>query len=243
MIVFVTGTGTDVGKTHVSCALLAALRTGAPDLRVQAWKPVLTGISPTGDDGAEPTDRDRHAIHLGHPTPDPAHVFVPPISPHLAAREAGVRLCIHRLATAALTHAEGTDVLLVEGAGGLFSPIADDTTYADLAGVLRARIGDRLRVLLVAPDRLGVLHDLRASLLAARHVGAPVTALALSAPAVPDASTGRNAEEVRRLFIGPLAAVFPRAEPESPASASAARATWKKLDRRLYRRLDDAARG
>ena len=241
MIVFVSGTGTDVGKTHVSCALLASIRTIAPTLRVTAWKPVLTGVPLTPTDDEEPTDQGRHAAYLDRVTPSPAHVFVPPISPHLAAREVGVHLCVHRLATTALTIAKDVDVLLIEGAGGLFSPIADDTTYADFVGVLRARIGDRLRVLLVAPDRLGVLHDLRATLLAARHVGTPVTAIALSAPAVVDASTGRNAAEVNRLLIGPLAGVFPREEPASVGSRFAAETTWRRLG--LPALLDDASRG
>lgn len=233
MIVFVTGTGTDVGKTHVSCALLAAMRADAPATRIDAWKPVLTGVPPAGSAPTEPTDGDRHATYLGRATPPPAHVFEPPISPHLAAREAGVRLCVHRLADAALRHAEGTEVLLIEGAGGLFSPIADDTTYADFIGVLRARIGDRLRVLLVAPDRLGVLHDLRATTLAARLVGAPIAAITLSAPATADASTGRNAAEVQRLLLGPFAGVFPRADPDAPGSSIAARSVWKRLGARL----------
>ena len=241
MIVFVTGTGTDVGKTHVSCALLAAARASTLGARIGAWKPVLTGVPTDGSGLAEPTDGERHATYLGHATPAPAHVFAPPVSPHLAAREAGVRLCIHRLADAALAHAARNDVLLIEGAGGLFSPIADDTTYADFIGVLRARLGDALRVLLVAPDRLGVLHDLRATTLAARLVGAPLTALALSAPASADASTGRNAAEVQHLLLGPLAGVFPRAEPDAPESLAVARAVWKRLG--LGARLDDPAGG
>lgn len=236
MIVFVTGTGTDVGKTHVSCALLAAARASTPQTHIDAWKPVLTGVSVDGDPTGEPTDGERHAKALGRATPPPAHVFAPPISPHLAAREVGVRLCIHRLADAALRHAEGNDVLLIEGAGGLFSPIADDTTYADFAGVLRARVGDALRVVLIAPDRLGVLHDLRATTLAARLVGTPIHAVALSAPTVPDASTGRNGAEVARLLLGPFAGVFPRSEPDAADSLAVARDLWKRLalDARRY---------
>lgn len=229
MIVLVVGTGTDVGKTHITCCLLAA-RRGSP-LRISAFKPVLTGAGPAMGSGSEaadaPTDVDAHARWLDVRPPPPLFAFSPPVSPHLAARLAGVVLSVEDIADHAATLAASFDLLLVETAGGLFSPIGETTTSADLAAALVRRGG--LRVLLVAPDRVGVLHDLRATLWAAHHVGLTVHGVVLSAPASPDATTGTNAAEATTLGTTSVAAVFPRAAPDDPASLEAASRTFQAL--------------
>jgi dethiobiotin synthetase len=97
-----------------------------------------------------------------------------------------------------------------------------------------------VKTLLVAPDRLGVLHDVRATLLAARHVGLSLDAVVLSAPATPDASTGRNGAELSRLGIVPVAAEFPRGAPDDEETTLAAFATYRGLGLGLH--LDDTAR-
>jgi dethiobiotin synthetase len=116
------------------------------------------------------------------------------------------------------------DVLLVELAGGLFTPLDDTSTNAELVeGLLPARL------LLVAPDRLGVLHDVGACVRAARASGLVVDALVLSAPSQPDATTGSNAGELERLGLGPIGAVFPRASRDDPRSLTAAVQAWTGL--------------
>lgn len=189
MIVFVVGTGTDVGKTHVTAALLRA--AGA---RAGAWKPIATGTT-------DQLGEDARAIGAKEP---PLHAFEPPISPHLAARRAGVTITARAVIERAKALAGDHDPFFVESAGGLFSPISDEETTADIARGLGARL------LLVAPDRIGVLHDITATVRAANI--SPV--IALSAPAVPDASTGTNAAEIRRLGLGSAVIEFPRATPD-----------------------------
>ncbi|MBX3234295.1 MAG: AAA family ATPase [Labilithrix sp.] len=201
MLVFVVGTGTDVGKTHVTATLVAA---AAP---ARAWKPVVTGPS---DDAAR----------IGAIEP-PLYAFAPPVSPHLAAREAGVTIAAAAIATRARAIAERASTpLFVESAGGLFSPISDRETNHDVALALSATM------LLVAPDRLGVLHDVGAVVRASK---VPLPVVALSAPAAPDASTGTNAEEIVRLGLAKHVVEVPRATPDAAPSLHAAAALLRVL--------------
>jgi dethiobiotin synthetase len=98
---------------------------------------------------------------------------------------------------------EGTGgVTLIETAGGVFSPLNEESTNLDLALRLQPAL-----LLLVAPDSLGVLHDVSATLRA--MAGSPPALVALSAGRAPDASTGRNATELERV-------VFPRLGTAAP---------------------------
>ncbi len=87
-------------------------------------------------------------------------------------------------------------ITLIESAGGAFSPLNEQATNFDLALQLQPAL-----VLLVAPDSLGVLHDVGATLRA--MATSPPTLVSLSAARPPDESTGRNATELERV-------VFPR---------------------------------
>ena len=89
--------------------------------------------------------------------------------------------------------------------GGLFSPLSETATNADLIRRL-----DPWRVLLVAPDRLGVLHDVIATSRAAQAEDVRIDGVILSAPAMPDASTGTNAEELGRVSVPAVLAALPR---------------------------------
>jgi len=195
MRVFVVGTGTDVGKTHVTTALVAA--SGG-----RAWKAVASGPS---DDAAR----------IGATDP-PLYTFERPISPHLGAREAGVTITAAAIAELARTlAARGTTHFFVESAGGLFSPISEQETNHEVALALGAKM------LLVAPDRIGVLHDIGAVVRASK-VALPV--VALSAPAEADASTGTNAAEIVRLGLAQHVLVFPRGEPSVSVATDVLRA-------------------
>jgi len=86
--------------------------------------------------------------------------------------------------------------LVIETAGGVFSPLTEHLTNFDLAHC----VGDA-RWILVAPDRLGVLHEVVSTLHAMRSLGRAPDWLVLNAPPTPDASTGTNAAELRRLGV------------------------------------------
>ncbi len=150
---FVTGTDTGVGKTLVACALLAGLRRVG--LRTAAMKPVASGSEWTSA-GLRNEDATRLAAqadcHLPYELLNP-YVFQPPVAPHIAAREAGIRMEMdHLLAAYRRIAAGGADLCVVEGAGGWLVPLNEEQTLADLAVELD------LPVVLVVGMRLGCLN-------------------------------------------------------------------------------------
>lgn len=129
---FVTGTGTDVGKTVFTAALLRALR--GRGMAAQALKPVQTGVRPeqlATSALADGVAYARAVADLPALWPAPAatlHCFRLPASPHLAAGEEGRRLTVAGLAADVRAHWQGTEasLLLVEGAGGMAVPINEE---------------------------------------------------------------------------------------------------------------------
>ena len=163
--VFVTGTGTRVGKTVV-CGLLAGfLRSRRMRVTTQKW--VETGW--TGG----PSDIDVHRLLAGDPGPaaePPAadrcpYRFSLPASPHLAAALEGRRVDPAVLEAAYLRLEGAHDVVLVEGAGGFLVPLSEELPTGDLV----ARIG--LPVLVVAANRLGCVNEALLTVEAVRRRG------------------------------------------------------------------------
>jgi dethiobiotin synthetase len=149
---FVTGTDTGVGKTVVAAALTRALV--ARGLKVAVMKPIASGSDPTPDG---PRNSDALTLLAAANVPAPYEVvnpycFLPPVSPHIAAREAGVTIDLTLLRSRFDCLAAASDWVIVEGAGGWLAPISDTAAMADLAAALA------LPVLLVTGLRLGCLN-------------------------------------------------------------------------------------
>lgn len=197
-LVVVTGTGTEIGKTHTTCALLHASEGRAVGL-----KPIESGVvDDEGDDGRALRLSGSSMFHVKHVRAP--YLYRRPVSPHLGARADGRAIDPEIVARFLVEAAGDAELVLVELAGGLFSPLGPGMTNADLAVRLTP---DAL--VLVAPDRLGVLHDAAAVLraLAGAREQLKVTAVALVAPPVPDASTGTNAAELAWLGAPPVFSV------------------------------------
>lgn len=201
--VAVSGTGTEIGKTFICCALLRA--SGSLGFRVVGLKPVESG---GGSDGAALADASM--FHVKHPSAP--YVFEEPVSPHLAARRRDTQIDLATCASWCVRGAEGADLTIIELPGALLTPLSPRATNADLLGILRFD-----RWILVAPDRLGVLHETRATLLAAESHKLPAPIVALNAPERSDSSTGTNAAELAGLSICAVSASFPRADPYHPS--------------------------
>jgi dethiobiotin synthetase len=136
------------------------------------------------------------------------YLFEHPVSPHLAARRAGRTIDLGEVVAHVDAVRREAEAVLVELPGGCFSPLNDHETNADLLVALHPTA-----ILLVAPDRLGVLNDVLASFLAARSVGLSFTGIVLSGPEHVDASSGTNAAELRRLLPSvPVLATLPRSD-------------------------------
>jgi dethiobiotin synthetase len=181
--IVIAGTGTSVGKSYVTRCLRAGLGESAI-----ALKPIETGYV------AETSDAAAIAGPEGMVTP--LYCFDDPVSVHLAARRAGTSVDLPSVVdwVAAREAQLGAEASVIESAGGLFSPLDDrGTDNCDLIRALAAR-----GWVLVAPNRLGVLHDVRATLGAALARHASPTAIVLSGQS-DDPSVESNAEELRRL--------------------------------------------
>lgn len=177
----IVATGTGVGKTTTALAMLRTAR--ALGLRVAGWKPLETG-------GTEDGDALQAASNVRAPS---AVLLTDPVSPHLAARRAAVRIDLE--AIAANAPSPDVDLFVMETAGGLFSPLDDDgRTNAELVAALAPAA-----TVLVAPNRLGVLHDVAAVLRAAPSLRGELVAVALTGGDPADRSVDSNADELMRL--------------------------------------------
>ncbi|WP_437277807.1 dethiobiotin synthase [Sorangium sp. So ce375] len=208
--VAVVGTGTGVGKTHVSVALVAALASRGH--KVCGLKPIESGVDGTSTSDAE------HLALVSPVQPEPApYCFGEPLSPHLAARRCGRAISLD--VAASWVDRQPAPLVIVESAGALLSPLGPGLTNADL---VRALAPDAL--VLVGLDRLGILHEVACCMLALRALAPslPPAIIVLNPPAAPDASTGTNAGELHALGTTPECVVMPRAAPTAPESLAAA---------------------
>jgi dethiobiotin synthetase len=207
-LVVVTGVGTGIGKTHVARAILRAWGRVEP---VLGYKPVESGVAgAVGED--EAVLRDASTFHVKHP---PLQVRLgAPVSPHLAARLEGRVVPLEEIVREVETLRAMT-TMVVELPGGLFSPLTDQRTGADLVRDVRPDV-----VLLVAPNRLGVLHDVGAVSRACRGV-LPLDGVVLCAPIAEDASTATNGRELERTTGRRVLASLPRGSPEALVSSGA----------------------
>jgi dethiobiotin synthetase len=177
---FVTGTDTGVGKTVLSAALLAAMASAGE--RVSAHKPAVTGLDDLHADRTQPRWPADHEL-LGAAADMPADEvaplrFGPAVSPLLATELAGETLDARRLldaGTAAMGDPDDADgTLIVEGVGGLLTPLADNLTVCDLAVALR------LPLLIAARPGLGTINHTLLTLQVARAAGLDVRAVVLT---------------------------------------------------------------
>jgi dethiobiotin synthetase len=95
--------------------------------------------------------------------------------------------------------------------GGAFSPLTDTVSGAQFA-----RTFPNASVLLVAVDRLGVLHDVAATTRACAALGLPLRGIVLTASAHDDESVGKNLAELPRVTAVPLLGRLPRAPADAP---------------------------
>ncbi len=200
--VFVTGTGTEVGKSVVAAAIANTLALAGHEVAV--FKPAVTGL----DDPGEPD----HALlrRASNSTQGDGEIapyrYGPPASPHLAAELAGEQIEPERLRAAAAAAASGSEVLVCEGVGGLLVPLAwrlcnplDDegaTPYLvrDLAVDLA------LPLAIAAMPGLGTINHTLLTIEAARSAGLEIAAVVLTPwPDQPNRIEESNRETIASL--------------------------------------------
>jgi dethiobiotin synthetase len=183
---FITGTNTGVGKTGLTALLACCLHERG--VRVAALKPICSGGR--GD------ARALHAALNGRLTLDeinPWH-FRAPIAPLLAARRERKRVKLSQVLAHVRTMQKCFDVLLIEGAGGLLSPLGENFNSRDLIAVLRAT------PIVVCPNRLGAVNQVLLTLEALPRNAAAKARVVLISPSKPDSSTGANVKLLAEFF-------------------------------------------
>jgi dethiobiotin synthetase len=207
--VFVTGTGTGVGKTVVAAVLAHTLAEEGK--RVAVFKPAVTGLDELtagGPKGSTAGDLSAHrrgnaADHellrwaAGSEQSDAEiapYRYGPPMSPHLAAEQAGEKIESELLLAAARAAAKGADALVCEGVGGLLVPLAADYLVRDFA----ADLG--LPLVIAASPGLGTINHTLLTIGAARTAGLEVAAVVLTPwPEQPTAIEQSNRETIATL--------------------------------------------
>lgn len=209
---FITGNNTEVGKTWVAALIAKALM--AEGLSVGVYKPAASGGLPYEDGLVSPDTAmlwqatgERWDLEDICP-----QTFAAELAPHLAARAQGREIDTKLLRTGLnywTTEQEAgrCDFLLVEGAGGLMSPLSDEDYVADLAHEFG------LPVIVVAANRLGVINETLQTLITAAHYkgGLPVAGVVLNdaKPPSSDASRASNRAELKARCRVPILAHVP----------------------------------
>jgi dethiobiotin synthetase len=198
---FVTGTGTEVGKSVVAAVLARTAR--AAGARVAVFKPAVSGLDDyplrpeVWECAAELPDHALLRLAAGSGQGDDEiapYRYGPPVSPHLAAELAGEPIDPDRLRGAALAATEGSDVLVCEGAGGLLVPLAPDYMVRDLARDLG------MPVTIVAAPGLGTINHTLLTIEAVRNAGLQVGRVVLTPwPEAPSLLEVSNRETIAEL--------------------------------------------
>ncbi len=200
---FVIGTDTGVGKTLVSVSLVKALVQHG--LRVSAMKPVASGSeqTPAGLRNADALAlAEASNVTVPYATLNP-YCFEPAISPHIAAEEAGVRVLPSVIRDRYQALASQADFVVVEGAGGWYSPLSAEYTMSDLPCWLD------LPVLLVVGLRLGCLNHAHLTRVAIEAAGCELAGWVANT-LDPTLERGpENLATLERTLGGEALAVFP----------------------------------
>lgn len=200
-LIFVAGTGTDVGKTYISAGLIRAAK--ARGQKVVALKPILSGAPDIGDPEFAATDAAKFLEALQHPL-DEAHVnaispwrFKAPLSPDMAAHLEGRSVQFDALLDWTRAHVRGApqgSLVLIEGAGGVMSPLTPQNTNLDLLAALGAP------VLLVCGNYLGTLSHTLTAVEALKARNAALASIVINESAGDNPPLGATLETMTRFL-------------------------------------------
>jgi len=199
---FITGTDTEVGKTYVATHIVKDLV--AAGHRVGVYKPAA---SECVSDGRRLVSEDAVALWeaAGHPLTLEAvcpQRFQAPLAPHLAARNEGRELDAKLMRSGISAWTDECDIVIVEGAGGLMSPISDDEYFADVAYDLG------YPTIVVAPNSIGVINQSLSALITAAcfRDGIPIAGVILNDARMfdGDVSMETNREQISSRSVSPV---------------------------------------
>lgn len=215
--IFVTATGTEIGKTYLTAALARYFSDQGQSVSV--LKPVLTGFNPKDFSNSDP------ALLLQAIGKRPAlseiervspFRFKAPLAPNLAAEREGRRLDFDKVVKACKDAAKASeDLLLIEGIGGLMVPLDNERTVLDLIEELR------FPVILVTGSYLGTISHTLTAIEVAKSRKLQIKAVVISESEGSTVSLGATAAALRKFVRYPIFSI-PRAN-QAAAKKSIAR--------------------
>ncbi len=213
MSVFVTATGTEIGKT-IACAVILA-RYG-PSLDLGYWKPIATGAV----DGRDTLEVKRLCGHVADILEE-SYLFAPPVSPHLAARKARRPIVPDHILEQLVAHAleDRERSLVIEGIGGVHVPITS-------SGYMVSHLAQDLHLpcVVVASSTLGTINHTLLTLEALRTRKIDIAGVILNGPR--DRENRRAIEEYGQVeVVGEI-------EPIRPLTRAGVRKAARRFDRR-----------
>lgn len=168
---FVTGTDTEIGKTFITCALInLAVQKG---YKVAGMKPIASGCEQTkdglrNDDAIKIIEEMNTEFEYKRVN---QYSFIPPVSPHFAARAVNKTIDIAKIKQNYLLIKKQTDMVFVEGVGGWEVPLGEDIRVADLASTLD------LPVVMVVGLKLGCINHALLTAKAIENKGLKIVAV------------------------------------------------------------------
>lgn len=190
---FITGTGTDIGKTWLCAALLSDWR--AQGLATQAIKPVMSGVNPAeleaGDAGAL-LQAQGQAVNAATVAAIAPWCFAAPLSPDMAAALEGRTIAFDELVAFSCRAASTDFYTLIEGIGGVMVPIDDTHTVLDWIIAVAAP------TVLVAGSYLGSMSHTLTALKALSSAGAAVAAIVVNESQGSSVDLDATVESLRR---------------------------------------------
>lgn len=176
--IFVTATGTDIGKTYISALLVKKLRESG--LNCGYYKPALSGAIKQPDDSLLPGDCDfvvkTSKLNI-KPMDCVTYCFEEAVSPHLAAERLGVKIEKSKIKSEFEQREKNYDYLVVEGAGGITCPFNMKEEVLLLPDIIKA-LG--LNIVIVADGGLGTINSVLLTVEYAKQQGINIKGLILN---------------------------------------------------------------
>ena len=195
---FITGSDTDVGKTYIACELIEQLRR--LNINLETRKPVESGCSV--DESGELTTSDAKKLQTANRNMESLERIAPyrfraAVAPPRAASLEGYHLRIEELCDAC-TLDNKDNMLIVEGAGGFYSPLAENGLNADLASLLQ------LATIIVVNDRIGAVNQALMTIQSVESRHLPIAAIIMNQVDEEHESDMDNSEDLRKFCTYPI---------------------------------------
>ncbi len=206
---FITGTDTDVGKTYITTQIIRQLQAIAVPIKVR--KPTESGCKLQKNGELHPTDgfalwqANNKKETLSTITP---YRFEPAIAPNRAAMLSQKTINTSDLKATCVKNVESNDFLIVEGAGGFYSPLSSDGLNADLAIALN------LNIVLIVKDRLGCINHTLLTLDAIKKSELTCVAIVLNLSTDETTVTYEHLKEIKEQCQAPVFSCFKNAQLE-----------------------------